>query len=93
MSKQKQHFTEEFKKQMVAMYNSGKSATAISREYGMAKSTLHKWIYSYNNSGSFKAKDNRTDEENELIELRKRNKQLEMEVDILKQAALIMAKR
>ncbi len=93
MSKQKQHFTEEFKKQMVAMYNSGKSATAIAREYGMAKSTLHKWICSYNNSGSFKAKDNRTDEENELIELRKRNKQLEMEVDILKQAALIMAKR
>ena len=93
MSKQKQHFTEEFKKQMVAMYNSGKSATAIAREYGMSKSTLHKWIYSYNNSGSFKAKDNRTDEENELIELRKRNKQLEMEVDILKQAALIMAKR
>jgi transposase-like protein len=39
------------------------------------------------------SKDNRTDEENELIELRKRNKQLEMEVDILKQAALIMAKR
>lgn len=56
MSKQKQHFTEEFKKQMVAMYNSGKSATAIAREYGMAKSTLHKWISTYNNSGSFKAK-------------------------------------
>lgn len=93
MSKQKQHFTEEFKKQMVSMYNGGKSATIIAMEYGMAKSTLHKWISTYNNSGSFKAKDNRTDAENELIELRKRNKQLEMEVDILKQAALIMAKR
>ncbi len=93
MSKQKQHFTEEFKKQMVAMYNSGKPAMEIHQEYGMSRSTLHKWISTYNNSGSFKAKDNRTTEENELIELRKRNKQLEMENDILKQAALIMAKR
>ena len=39
------------------------------------------------------AKDNRTEEEQELIELRKRNRQLEMEVDILKQAALIMGRK
>lgn len=47
----------------------------------------------YRNSGSFKAKDNRTDEENELLRLRKENKQLLMENDILKQAALIMARK
>ena len=47
----------------------------------------------YNNTQSFKAKDNITEEENELIELRKRNKQLEMENDILKQAALLLGKR
>ena len=34
------------------------------------------------NSGSTKAADNRTPEENELIELRKRDRQLEMEVDV-----------
>ena len=47
----------------------------------------------YSNSGSFKAKDNRTDEENELLRLRKENKQLLMENDILKQAALIMVRK
>jgi len=52
MSNKKQHFTEEFKKQMVAMYNNGKSATVISEEYVMAKSTLHKWISNYSASGS-----------------------------------------
>ena len=36
---------------------------------------------------SFTEKDNRPPEEQELDGLRKRNKQLEMEVDILKQAA------
>ena len=47
----------------------------------------------FNNSGSFRAKDNRTPEENELIELRNRVKELEMEADILKQAALIMVRK
>jgi transposase len=37
--------------------------------------------------------DNLTDEQKELIELRKRNAQLEMENDILKQAALIMGRK
>ncbi|MDQ0047678.1 transposase-like protein [Paenibacillus polymyxa] len=44
-------------------------------------------------SGSSKEKDNRTPEELELIELRKQNKQLLMENDILKQAALIMGRK
>ena len=38
-------------------------------------------------------KDNLTSEQKELIELRKKNKQLEMENDILKQAALIMGRK
>ena len=42
---------------------------------------------------SRRAADNLTPEQKERIALRKRNKQLEMEVDILKQAALIMAQK
>lgn len=41
----------------------------------------------------FKEKDNRSEEEQELIQLRKKVKQLEMENDILKQAALILGRR
>jgi len=44
-------------------------------------------------SGSFKEKDNRSEEENELIRLRKENQQLKMENDILKQAALILGRK
>ena len=47
----------------------------------------------YNNTRSFNAEDNRSEEEKELIELRKKLKQLEMENDILKQAALLLGKR
>jgi len=47
----------------------------------------------FQQSGSFAEKDNRSPKEQELMDLRKRNKQLEMEVDILKQAALIMGRK
>jgi transposase-like protein len=53
--------------------------------------TFDHWISQSGNSGSFKAKDNRIPEQNELIVLRKELKQLGMENDIPKQAALIMA--
>ena len=91
--RERREFTDEFKKQMVNLYNNGKSRTEIIKEYDLTPSALAKWINNYNNSGSFKSEDNRTTEENELIELRKRNRQLEMEVDILKQAALIMGRK
>ena len=91
--REKRKFTEEFKKQVVNLFNNGKSRSEIIKEYDLIPSALAKWINQYNNSGSFKAADNRTAEENELIRLQKRNKQLEMEVDILKQAALIMGRK
>ena len=75
------------------MKQNGKLTSEIAKEYQIAKSTIVKWVNDYNKSGSFKAKDNRTEEENELIRLRKENKQLLMENDILKQAALIMARK
>lgn len=87
------HYEEPFKKQIVALYNNGKTLADINREYGIAKSTVKTWIERYNNSGSFDVNDNRTEEEIELIELRKKVKQLEMENDILKQAALILGKK
>ena len=93
MSGKTKNYTEEFKKQIVMLSKSGRSANSIAKEYGISKSSVTKWVRDFNNSGSFKAKDNRTPEENELIELRKRVKELEMEADILKQAALIMARK
>ena len=93
MSKKRRTFSTEFKKQVVALYENGKSLQDIVREYELTASALDRWISQFQQSGSFKEKDNRPPEEQELIELRKRNKQLEMEVDILKQAALIMGRK
>lgn len=93
MPQKRRTFSTEFKKQVVALYENGKSRQDIVREYELTASALDRWIIQFQQSGSFKEKDNRPPEEQELIELRKRNKQLEMEVDILKQAALIMGRK
>lgn len=86
-------YTDEFKNQVVQLYKNGKRKCDIIREYDIVPSLLDKWIKQSTTSGSFKGKDNLTPEQKELIELRKRNKQLEMENDILKQAALIMGRK
>ena len=86
-------YTEEFKNQLVQLYLNGKRKCDMIREYDIAASLLDKWIKQSQTKASFKDKDNRSDLEKELIELRKRNKQLEMENDILKQAALILGRK
>ena len=75
------------------MQNASLPSNSVAKEYGIEKSSVTKWVRDFNNWGSCRARDNRTPEENELIELRKRVNELEMEADILKQAALIMARK
>lgn len=89
----RREYTEDFKLQMVKLYNSGKPSSEIVKEYELTRSAFANWVKKYNNTGSFKACDNRTDEEKELIRLKKENQQLRMENDILKQAALIMGRK
>ena len=59
--RKRRQFTEEFKTQMVQMYNNGKGINEIVKEYDLIRSALERWISNYNKTGSFKAKDNRTD--------------------------------
>jgi transposase len=93
MALKRRTFTAEFKKQMVQLYEGGKSRTNIVQDYELTASALDRWIKQNQQSGSFKEKDNRTCEENELVALRKNNQRLQMENDILKQAALIMGRK
>ena len=45
IAKNQRHYANEFKQQMVDLYNkSSKSIVDPSGEYGLPKSTLHKWI-------------------------------------------------
>jgi transposase len=92
-AKHPRKYTEEFKRQIVQLYEDGKPSGEIQREYDLAHSTLQRWVKCIRENGSTRAVDNRTAEQNELIELRKRNRRLQMEVDVLKQAALIFTRK
>jgi transposase len=93
MPQGRRKFTDEFKSQMVQLFEGGKSRSDIVREYDLTASALDRWIQQSQRSGSFSEKANRSPEENELIALRKENQRLKMENDILKQAALIMGRK
>lgn len=86
-------FTSEFKDQLVRLYKKGKTRADITPEYNLTASAFDKWVKQSQASSSFKEKDNRTPEEEELIKLRKENQHLMMENDILKQVALIMGRK
>jgi len=59
----------------------------LANEFDISTSTVYKWVKESKETGSFKTVDNLTEEQKELIKLRKRNSELEMENDILKQAS------
>lgn len=91
--RKKRTFTNEFKEQIVRLHESGKPRSEIIKEYDLTPSAFDKWVRQHKSTGSFNEKDNRTPEQEELIRLRKENKRLAMENDILKQAALIMGRK
>lgn len=91
--RQRRTYSKEFKQQVVDLYLAGKPRAEIIRDYELTTSAFDKWVKQAQTTGSFQEKDNLTPEQVELIALRKKNKQLEMENDILKQAALILGRK
>ena len=60
MSVKRRTFSTDFKKQVVALYENGKSRQDIVQEYELTASALDRWITQFRQSGSFKEKDNRS---------------------------------
>ncbi|WP_251420430.1 IS3 family transposase [Staphylococcus aureus] len=88
MTREKRLFSSEFKLQMVRLYENGKPRNEIIREYDLTPSPLGKWIKQYQNTGTFNHQDNLSDEEKELIKLRKEVQHLKMENDIFKASSV-----
>ena len=85
-SNQKRHrrtYTDEFKNQLVQLNLNRKRKCDILKEYDISASLLDKWIKQSRETGSYKEKYNRTAEEQELINLRKENKQLHMWINAM----------
>lgn len=92
--KKQQHYTSEFRESAVKLaIESDQSVSKTAEELGVNKNTLHTWISKYHRPQTQKA--GRVEEEHiydELKSLRKENKRLKEERDILKKAAAYFAK-
>ena len=81
-----QQYDEEFKKNIVALYQSGKTQTQLSEDYGVSTSAIARWIKLYS---EVKLDNDTILSAKQIKELQKRNAQLEEENLILKKAIAI----
>ena len=80
--KHPRHHDEAFKRQIVQSCESGKPSREIRAGHDIARSTPRRWVQGIRDSGSTRAADNRTPGRNEPVEPGRRDRQLEMEVDV-----------
>src|SRR5437016_13881959 len=95
MAKRKRRaFTKEFKAQAVRIVReSGKSVTAVARELDLTETALRSWVRQGEiDAGRGPAGALTTEEREELGRLRRENRTLRMERDIIKKAAAFFAK-
>lgn len=79
-------YDEDFKKNIVSLYQSGKTQSQLSKDYGISISAVSRWIKLYS---EVKIDDDTILTAKQIKELQKRNAQLEEENLILKKAIAI----
>jgi transposase len=95
MTKRKRRkFTDEFKKETVRLIReSGKTVAEIARDLDLSESAVRNWLSQAEiDEGRGAQGELTTAERQELQRLRRENKQLQMEREILKKAAAFFAK-
>jgi len=82
-------YDDQFKREAVRKILDGQSAASVARELGVNESQLHKWKRAALEIGDGIKSGG---ELKEIAELKKRNRELKMENEILKKAALIFGR-
>ena len=94
MGKNRRQFTKEFKVQAVRLVlEEGRSISEVAHELGIGENLLHRWKKKYEEwkVEPFPGKGRLSPEDDELRQLRRENKRLRMERDILKKAVAIFS--
>lgn len=96
-------YTEDFKKMIIEVYNTGKPIKEICKEYGVSTASLNNWINQVQPKEKIsqkaiitanKKKNNELQDKNhaeEISKLRKENEKVKMELEILKKAIAIFS--
>ena len=82
----------EFRQQMVELVRAGRTPEELSREFEPTAQTIHNWVKQADIDAGVRSDGLTTDERAELRRLKRENKQLRMEREILKKAAAWFAR-
>jgi len=94
VQKNRRRFTKEFKADAVELVvEQGYSCAEVGRRLGVSENNINRWVRQYRDQTESASTEGLTREqlETELKRLRKENKRLEMEREILKKAAAFFA--
>lgn len=86
-SKFAKRYPKEFHRQMVELHRAGRSVKDLADEFGCSPWAITRWVKQADRDEGRGDGGLTTDERAELVQLRQRNKRLEIERDILSKAA------
>ena len=92
MARERQTYTREFRRRLVELVRAGRSPESLAKEFEPSANTIRKWATQADLDEGLRADGLTTAERNELRELRRENKQLKLEREILGKAAAWFAR-
>ncbi len=88
MKKEYKTYDEEFKKTIVNLCESGKKKSELTREYGISYTNISDWIKKY---GTITTSTGEVTNNDEILKLKKKLHEVELENEILKKAVAIFS--
>lgn len=92
MPKRRNYYPREFKEQMIALVRSGRTAEELSREFEPSAVSIRNWVAQADRDEGRRADGLTSAERDELRRLRKENRALKIEREILGKAAAWFAR-
>ena len=92
MAKRQPVYTREFRRQMVELVRAGRSPEELSREFEPTAQSIRNWVAQSERDAGRGDGGLRTAEREELTRLRRENRQLQLEREILSKAAAWFAR-
>lgn len=90
MERTYKRYDEDYKKSIVKLIENGKSISDIEHEYGISRKNLYNWKYKYGEIATSTGEKTNNDE---IIKMKNKLQELEMENEILKKAVAIFTKK
>ena len=88
-SRNKRKYNGDFKKMVVELYHTGSSVNTLSSEYGVSEVTIYKWIKALTPVNGEESSLTPQD----ITEIQKENLRMKQEIEILKKAMAIFARK